>query len=69
MSHSRSTDAPSIVGDGSEFMGERLTVQFARGARQRDPLAGPERIVPRPRRTPYRMQITGLLSETSWQVR
>ena len=69
MDHFRHPDAPSIFADGSEFMGERLTVQFARGARQRDPLAGPERIVPRPRRTPYRMQITGLPSETSWQVR
>ncbi|KAI1182975.1 hypothetical protein F5B17DRAFT_160130 [Nemania serpens] len=53
---------------GSDFMGERLTVQFARGSRQREGF-GPthERSAPRPRRTPYRMQITGLPNETSWQ--
>ena len=55
--------------DGSMFMGERLTVQFARGARNRETARGPERGPPRPRRTPYRMQITGLPGETSWQVR
>ncbi|KAI9832901.1 MAG: hypothetical protein M1819_003931 [Sarea resinae] len=52
---------------GTDFMGERLTVQFARGSRPRDAFAGPERIMPRPRRTPYRMQISGLPGETSWQ--
>ncbi|KAI9831828.1 MAG: hypothetical protein M1826_002860 [Phylliscum demangeonii] len=53
---------------GSEFMGERLTVQFARGSRPRDAFPGTgERIIPRPRRTAYRMQITGLPTETSWQ--
>ncbi|KAI9882384.1 MAG: hypothetical protein M1823_005870 [Watsoniomyces obsoletus] len=53
---------------GSELMGERLTVQFARGSRQRDPMAGPDRnLIPRPRRTAYRMQISGLPGETSWQ--
>lgn len=52
---------------GSDFLGERLTVQFARGSRQKDPYAGPDRTVPRPRRTPYRMQISGLPGETSWQ--
>ena len=56
-------------------MGERLTVQFARGSRHRE--GGPtngynnnnERTVPKPRRTPHRMQISGLPVETSWQVR
>ncbi|KAI1124245.1 hypothetical protein F5Y10DRAFT_285232 [Nemania abortiva] len=53
---------------GSDFMGERLTVQFARGSRQREGGFGAhERSAPRPRRTPYRMQITGLPSDTSWQ--
>lgn len=60
--------------DGSDFMGERLTVQFARGSRHREqgpPGAfggGHERSAPRPRRTAHRMQITGLPSDTSWQV-
>lgn len=55
--------------DGSDLNGSRLTVQFARGARQRNELAGPpERPHPRPRRTAHRMQITGLPGETSWQV-
>ena len=55
-------------------MGERLTVQFARGPRHRDGgpgggFGGGERNPPpRPRRTPHRMQITGLPSDTSWQV-
>jgi hypothetical protein len=49
-------------------MGERLTVQFARGTRNRDTFAAAERTVPRPRRTPHRMQISGLPGETSWQV-
>ncbi|KAH6678294.1 hypothetical protein B0J14DRAFT_582380 [Halenospora varia] len=52
---------------GSDFMGERLTVQFARGTRSRDAFANPERTAPRPRRTPHRMQISGLPGETSWQ--
>jgi len=52
---------------GSEFMGERLTVQFARGSRNRDAFANPDRTAPRPRRTPHRMQISGLPGETSWQ--
>ncbi|KKA27460.1 hypothetical protein TD95_004999 [Thielaviopsis punctulata] len=62
-------DARDVVPDGSDFMGERLTVQFARGARHRDnPSYGPgDRPVPRPRRTPHRMQISGLPGETSWQ--
>ncbi len=50
-------------------MGERLTVQFARGPRHRDTFAAPDRTAPRPRRTAYRMQISGLPGETSWQVR
>jgi len=53
---------------GSDFMGERLTVQFARGTRNRDAFANAERTAPRPRRTPHRMQISGLPGETSWQV-
>ncbi|KAI9717263.1 MAG: hypothetical protein M1812_004790 [Candelaria pacifica] len=55
---------------GHEFMGERLTVQFARGSRaHRDfPAPGGDRgSAPRPRRTAYRMQISGLPGETSWQ--
>ncbi len=61
--------------DGSDFMGERLTVQFARGSRQREPPASGGgyshdrgNAAPRPRRTPHRMQITGLPNDTSWQV-
>lgn len=56
--------------DGSDFMGERLTVQFARGSRNREPggFGNHERAPLRPRRTPHRMQITGLPSDTSWQV-
>ncbi|EXJ57342.1 hypothetical protein A1O7_07689 [Cladophialophora yegresii CBS 114405] len=54
--------------DGTEFKGERLTVQFARGPRRKDDFAGPsDRNIPRPRRTIYRMQITGLQPDTSWQ--
>jgi len=49
-------------------MGERLTVQFARGTRPRDTFEQQERAAPRPRRTPHRMQISGLPGETSWQV-
>ncbi|ORY62517.1 uncharacterized protein BCR38DRAFT_241613 [Pseudomassariella vexata] len=52
---------------GSDFMGERLTVQFARGSRHREGFGNHERTAPRPRRTPYRMQITGLPNDTSWQ--
>ena len=55
--------------DGSEFMGERLVVQFARGSnRPRDGHDYPPRMAPRPRRTVHRMTITGLPFETSWQV-
>lgn len=52
-------------------MGERLTVQFARGTRHREQGGGyshDRNSAPRPRRTPYRMQITGLPNDTSWQV-
>ncbi|OAF62219.1 hypothetical protein VC83_01055 [Pseudogymnoascus destructans] len=52
---------------GSELKGDRLTVQFARGSRQRDNFAATDRTAPRPRRTPHRMQISGLSGETSWQ--
>ncbi|MCJ1480940.1 hypothetical protein MMC06_001095 [Schaereria dolodes] len=53
--------------DGSDLNGNRLTVQFARGTRPRDTFAQPDRTHPRPRRTAFRMQITGLPGETSWQ--
>lgn len=52
-------------------MGNRLTVQFARGPRERDPRAPPfyaDRGPPRTRRTIYRMTMSGLPAETSWQV-
>ncbi|KAF2843326.1 hypothetical protein M501DRAFT_994222, partial [Patellaria atrata CBS 101060] len=53
---------------GSDFMGERLVVQFARGSRRNENFPGhQERVAPRPRRTPFRMQISGLPAETSWQ--
>lgn len=49
-------------------MGERLVVQFARGStRQRDGYEHQPRAPPRTRRTQYRMTITGLPIETSWQ--
>jgi len=63
------------IKDGSDFMGERLTVQFARGNRHREQGGGgsgynsERNAPPRPRRTPHRMQISGLPNETSWQVR
>lgn len=43
-------------------------VQFARGSRRNEEYPRQERAPPRPRRTPYRMQIAGLPAETSWQV-
>lgn len=44
-------------------------MQFARGPRRKDDFSGPQdRNIPRPRRTIYRMQITGLQPDTSWQV-
>ncbi|RAR07430.1 electron transfer flavoprotein-ubiquinone oxidoreductase [Stemphylium lycopersici] len=61
-------DARDVVPDGSDFMGERLIVQFARGSRARNENFTPhERVPPRPRRTPYRMRIANLPVETSWQ--
>ncbi|KAJ5386423.1 hypothetical protein N7509_008964 [Penicillium cosmopolitanum] len=54
---------------GSDFKGERLTVQFARGPRRKEAFPGPPSdrpAAPRPRRTMFRMQISGL-PETSWQ--
>ena len=55
--------------DGSDFKGERLTVQFARGPRHKETFNGSsDRNPPRPRRTVYRMQVTGLPTEISWQV-
>ncbi|PGH23333.1 hypothetical protein AJ80_02585 [Polytolypa hystricis UAMH7299] len=60
-------DAKDVVPDGTDFKGERLTVQFARGPRHKETFSGPDRSnPPRPRRTIYRMQISGL-PETSWQ--
>lgn len=56
--------------DGSDFMGNRLVVQFARGNRPKEMLPfHQERTIPRTRRTIYRMSITGLAPDTSWQVR
>ena len=49
-------------------MGERLIVQFARGSRRIEDQPYQARPVPRPRRTPFRMQISNLPVETSWQV-
>lgn len=49
-------------------MGNRLVVQFARGSRRNETYPHQERTIPRPRRTPFRMQISGLPFETSWQV-
>lgn len=59
----------NTTADGSDFKGERLTVQFARGPRRKEAFPGPpdRPTAPRPRRTMFRMQISGL-PETSWQV-
>lgn len=54
--------------DGQDFNGNRLIVQFARGSKQRDPQFPQERPVPRTRRTIYRMTLTGLPLDTSWQA-
>jgi len=66
-----SMDARDVVPafHGSDFMGERLVVQFARGSTRppRDFDAPMHRAAPRPRRTVHRMTITGLPAETSWQ--
>jgi hypothetical protein len=50
-------------------MGSRLNVQFARGGRERREPFFPDRPAPRTRRTLYRLNVTGLQGETSWQVR
>jgi len=50
-------------------MGSRLNVQFARGGRERREPFYPDRPAPRTRRTLYRLNVTGLQGETSWQVR
>ena len=50
-------------------MGNRLVVQFARGNRPKEMMPHyQERAPPRTRRTQFRMSITGLPPETSWQV-
>ncbi|KAL4741580.1 hypothetical protein BDV11DRAFT_182488 [Aspergillus similis] len=63
-------DARDIVPafHGSDFKGERLTVQFARGPRRKEnfPVPTDRPNLPRPRRTIFRMIISGL-PETSWQ--
>jgi len=64
-----SMDARDVVPafHGSDFMGERLIVQFARGSRRNENFTHQERAAPRPRRTAFRMRISGLPVETSWQ--
>ncbi|PNS19420.1 hypothetical protein CAC42_2597 [Sphaceloma murrayae] len=66
-----SMDARDVVPafHGSDFMGERLVVQFARGGNKppREFDGPPHRAPPRPRRTVHRMTISGLPPETSWQ--
>lgn len=59
----------TLHADGSDFKGERLTVQFARGPRRKENFPGPmdRPNMPRPRRTIFRMMVSGL-PETSWQV-
>ncbi|KAF8420648.1 pre-mRNA splicing factor [Tirmania nivea] len=54
---------------GREFKGQRLTVQFARGNRHapRENTFAPDTRYPRTRRTQFRMNITGLQPDTSWQ--
>ncbi|ODM19141.1 hypothetical protein SI65_05758 [Aspergillus cristatus] len=55
---------------GSDFKGERLTVQFARGPRRKENFSGGPMDrpgMPRPRRTIYRMLVSGLPETTSWQ--
>ncbi|MCJ1251997.1 hypothetical protein MMC30_009235 [Trapelia coarctata] len=58
---------PAFRPDGTMLKDSRLTVQFARGSRPRDTFAAPDRTHPRPRRTAFRMQLTGLAEGTSWQ--
>jgi len=52
---------------GTMLKDSRLTVQFARGTRPRNDFQQPDRTHPRPRRTAFRMQLTGLAEGTSWQ--
>jgi len=54
---------------GREFKGQRLTVQFARGNRHapRDNTFPSDSRYPRTRRTQFRMNISGLQPDTSWQ--
>jgi len=68
--HRDLSDLAHSFTDGSDFMGERLVVQFARGPQRppRDFDHASSRPTPRPRRTVHRMTITGLPVETSWQV-
>lgn len=67
-------DAKEVVPafHGRDFKGQPLTVQFARGnrhnPRHHDFSSGGDRPYPRPRRTAFRMNITGLHPDTSWQV-
>lgn len=66
-----SANLDPLLLDGTELMGERIIVQFARGGnRPRDDAgyAAP-RVAPRPRRTLHRMTVMGLPLDTSWQVR
>lgn len=57
-----------LATDGKDFMGNRLVVQFARGSRPREgTFHHQERPLPRTRRTVWRMSLTGLSSDTSWQ--
>ncbi|TGZ81459.1 hypothetical protein EX30DRAFT_263894 [Ascodesmis nigricans] len=68
-------DAKDIVPTfhGRDFKGNSLIVQFARGTRHRDgprefgPPGGGASFTARPRRTPFRMIISGLPPDTSWQ--
>ncbi|KAI5800906.1 hypothetical protein FPQ18DRAFT_365508 [Pyronema domesticum] len=68
-------DAKDIVPNfhGKDFKGQNLVVQFARGNRHHNnprefPPGGPNgAFPPRPRRTAFRMNITGLPPDTSWQ--
>ncbi|KAF8245290.1 hypothetical protein K440DRAFT_655666 [Wilcoxina mikolae CBS 423.85] len=69
-----SDDAKDIVPTfhGKEFKGNNLIVQFARGNRHHNnprdfTPGGPGGFPPRPRRTQFRMNITGLPPDTSWQ--
>ncbi|KAH8146456.1 uncharacterized protein LAJ45_09402 [Morchella importuna] len=65
-------DAKDVVPayHGRDFKGQTLTVQFARGNRHQprhEYTGGADRSFPRPRRTAFRMNVTGLQPDTSWQ--